>query len=54
MAWNSGRSAVRALTALDVLPNDRDGVLVGVAGARFALSREGEAVLVKALVDLAA
>jgi hypothetical protein len=43
-----------ALAPLDVLPNDRDGVVGGVACAGLALSREGEAVLVEALVDLAA
>jgi hypothetical protein len=46
--------AAGALTPLDVLPNDRDGMLGRVAGARFALGGQGQAVLVEALVDLAA
>jgi hypothetical protein len=43
-----------ALAPLDVLPSNGDGVLGGVAGTGFALSRERQAVLVEALVDLAA
>jgi hypothetical protein len=43
-----------ALAPLDVLPNDADAVLCGVAGAGFTLGGQRQAVLVKALVDLAA
>jgi hypothetical protein len=46
--------AAGALAPLDVLPDDGDGVVGGVAGAGLALGGQRQAVLVKALVDLAA